>query len=435
MSEHRAPRLVAAIASDGSAQDRILEPSSPWRRRRPLIAAGLGVAAALSLLVVLALRFAATHGSFSRAALTVSSVERGDFVSDVEADGRVVARISPTLYARAPGIVTLQVHAGDAIRRGQALAVIDDPDLTSSLEQEEAVTESLRIAWQRAKLQAARRLTELRTAYEQAQIDVSTARRERDRSRLAYKLGAYPQLQADRAEDALEKAQFALRQAKMRYDLQPPQNRFDIGSSRALLDREEERLADVRRQVQDLTVRSPVDGRVGQVSVPDQAEVAKGAPLLTAVDLDALEVQVQVPESEAHELATGMRADLEGDGRHWPGYVSGISPEVVDGSVVARLRFAGSQPRGLRQSQRIFVRIFIARLHDVLMVDRGNFADQEGGGFAYVVHGDTAVREPVRIGAISLQKVQILGGVSAGDRIVTSGAAAFHDAERVRLSN
>lgn len=435
MSGHTAPRAIGAIRSDGTGQDRILEPHSPWRRRRTLVGVGLGIAAALALLATLAIKFAGTQGSFSRSTLTISTVERGDFVSDVEADGQVVATISPTLYARAPGIVTLKVHAGDPIRRGQLLAVIDDPDLTSSLEQEEAGAESLRISWQRARLHATRQLTDLRNDYEQARIDVSTAQRELDRSREAYRLGAYPQLQMLRAQDALEKAQFALREAKVRYDSQPTQNRFDVGSSKALFEREEERVALLRRQVAELSVRSPVDGRVGQVSVLDQAEVSKDAPLLTAVDLNALEVQVQVPESEAHELSTGMKADLEGDGQHWPGYVSGISPEVVDGSVVARLRFAGSQPQGLRQSQRIFVRVFLARLSNVLMVDRGTFAQQEGGGYVYVVRGDAAQRTPIRIGAVSLQKVQILSGLTAGDRIVTSGADAFHDVKRVRLSN
>lgn len=439
MTDHTAGQttrqVVSPIRSDGTSQDRLIEAPSFWRRRRSLVLGSAGVAAALAVLILLAVKLAGTQGSFSRSTLTISTVERGDFVSDIEADGQVVATISPTLYARAPGIVTLKVHAGDPIHRGQILAVIDDPDLTSSLEQEQAAAESLRIAWQRAKLHAARQLTELRSAYQQAKIDVSTAQRELDRSREAYRLGAYPELQMLRAQDALQRAQFALQEAKARFDSQPAQNRFDIGSSKALFDREEERVADLRRQVQELTVRSPVDGRAGQVAVLDQAEVSNGAPLLTAVALNALEVQVEVPESEAHELATGMKADLEGDGQHWPGYVSGISPEVVNGSVVARLRFSGSQPQGLRQSQRMFARVFIAQLHDVLMVDRGNFADQQGGGYAYVVHGDIARRQPVRIGAVSLQKVQLLGGAAAGDRIVTSGAASFHDATSVRLSN
>jgi HlyD family secretion protein len=69
------------------------------------------------------------------------------------------------------------------------------------------------------------------------------------------------------------------------------------------------------------------------------------------------------------------------------------------------------------------------------MVDRGSFVDQEGGGYAYVVHGNVAERHPVRLGAASFAKVEILGGLKAGDQIVVSGTDAFNGAERVILSN
>ena len=116
-------------------------------------------------------------------------------------------------------------------------------------------------------------------------------------------------------------------------------------------------------------------GRPGQVA--DRASVAKDAPLLTVVDLSALEVEIKVTESLARDLRPGMSADLEGDGRHWQGSVSGVSPEVVAGQVTARLRFGGDKPAGLRQSQRLSVRILIDRRDNVLMVDRGTFVDQE----------------------------------------------------------
>ena len=108
------------------------------------------------------------------------------------------------------------------------------------------------------------------------------------------------------------------------------------------------------------------------------------------VDLSALEVEIKVTESLARDLRPGMTADLEGGGHHWQGVVSGVSPEVVAGQVTARLRFGAEKPAGLRQSQRLSVRIFLDRRDNVLMVDRGSFVDQEGGGFAYVVHGNIA---------------------------------------------
>ena len=68
------------------------------------------------------------------------------------------------------------------------------------------------------------------------------------------------------------------------------------------------------------------------------------------------------------------------------------------------------------------------------MVDRGSFIDHGGGDFAYVVHGDVAERRPVQLGEISLEKIEILGGLSAGDRIVISETDAFDGASRVTLS-
>jgi HlyD family secretion protein len=420
---------------DTSAQDRVIEPKNPLKRHRKLILIALAGVAAVGVLVFILARYSGAGASVDRARVSIATVERGNFVRDIAADGQVVAAVSPTLYANALGTVTLKVHAGDTVAKGQVLAVVDSPDLTAKMSQEEATLVSLRLDWQRATLDAEHKLSQLRDAYNQAEVDQKTAQRERDRSRKAYELGSYSELQALRAEDALEKAQFAFQQAKSTYDSQPKQNRFDIDSKKALLDRQQFLVDDLKRQVDGLNVKSPVDGQVGQVQVADRASVAKDAPLLTVVDLSALEVEIKVTESLARDLRSGMTADLEGGGHHWQGVVSGVSPEVVAGQVTARLRFGEEKPAGLRQSQRLSVRIFIDRRDNVLMVDRGSFVDQEGGGFAYIVHGNIAERHPVQLGAASIAKVEILEGSSAGDQIVISGTDAFNGAQRVILSH
>jgi HlyD family secretion protein len=420
---------------DTSAQDRVIEPKNSLLRHRKIIIVVLSAALALIVLIVYLMRYAGAGLSVDRARVSIATVERGSFVRDIAADGQIVAAVSPTLYANALGTVTLKVHAGDTVAKGQVMAVIDSPDLTAKMSQEEATLAGLRIDWQRATLDADHKLSQLRDAYNQAQVDQKTAQRERDRSRKAYELGAYSELQALKAEDSLEKAQFAFEQAKSNYDSQPKQNRFDIDNKKALLDRQQYLVTDLKRQVDGLNVKSPVDGQVGQVQVADRASVAKDAPLLTVVDLSALEVEIKVTESLARDLRPGMTADLEGGGHHWQGSVSGVSPEVVAGQVTARLRFGSEKPAGLRQSQRLSVRIFIDRRDNVLMVDRGSFVDQEGGGFAYVVHGNVAERHPVQLGAASIAKVEILAGLSVGDQIVISGTDAFNGAQRVILSH
>jgi len=161
----------------------------------------------------------------------------------------------------------------------------------------------VRLDWQRAQLDAQSKLTQAQELYRQAEVDQSTAQRELDRSKKAYELGSYTELQMLKAQDALEKAQFALEQAKLGYDSQPKQNQFDVDSKHALLVRQQYLVSDLQRQLAALQVRSPVSGRVGQVQTADRATVAKDTPLLTVVDLSALEVEIKVPESQARDLA------------------------------------------------------------------------------------------------------------------------------------
>jgi HlyD family secretion protein len=419
---------------DTAAQDRSLDRPGLWRRHGKLVIAVFVVVISLCVLLGVWLRYSGAGASVDRSRLTIATVERGSFVRDIVADGQVVAAVSPTLYASELGTISLKVHAGDSVAKGQVLAVIDSPDLTAKLAQEEASAVSLRIDWQRASLDAERTLSQLKDAFAQAEVDQKTAQRELDRSRKAYELGSYTELQALKAQDALEKAQFGYTQAKLNYESQPKQNRFDVDSKKALYDRQQLLVKDLGRQVDALNVRSPVDGQVGQLEVADRASVPKDSPLLTVIDLSALEVEIKVIESFARDLRPGMSADLEGGGGHFKAVVSGVSPEVIAGQVTARLRFVGDKPSGLRQSQRMSVRIFIDRRENVLMVERGSFIDQEGTGFAYVVHGNVAERHPVRLGAASVTKVEILDGATVGEELVVSGTDAFNGAERVILS-
>ena len=101
-----------------------------------------------------ALRLFSAGSSVSASRLQIATVERGAFVRDIAADGRVVAAVSPTLYARANGAVVLQVHAGDKVKKNQVLAVIASPELTNKLAQEESNADAMQVAYQQAKIDA-----------------------------------------------------------------------------------------------------------------------------------------------------------------------------------------------------------------------------------------------------------------------------------------
>ena len=422
---------------DTSSQDRPI--ARPAGRRR-LVAAGLAVVA----LAVVALagwslpqarRLFGTPASVSSDRLGFDDVVRGPFVRDIQAEGKVVASFSPTLFAPQAGAAIVLVHAGDTVKKGQQLATIASPELAAKLAQEQGGAGTLQTDAMRAQVDADEQRAELKAARENAAIDVKAAETDLARQQKAFDAGAAAGMQVDHARDALEKARIALAHAEAGLHTKDDSLRFDVQSHQQAHARQALVVADLERQVAELQVRSPVDGQVGQLFVAERANVAKDAQLLSVIDLSALEVQMEVAESFARDLAVGMPGEISGNGQTWKARVSGVSPEVVNNQVAARLRFDGTMPAQLRQNQRLAVRVLLDQRPDVLSVRSGGFVDESGGAFAYVVRDGVATRTPIRLGARSVDRVEIVSGLKVGDRVVVSGAESFHGAPSVAIAN
>ncbi|HET7161583.1 MAG TPA: efflux RND transporter periplasmic adaptor subunit [Rhodanobacteraceae bacterium] len=420
---------------DTSAQDRIIQKHVSKKKLGIFAALGVLVLILLVWLVPGAVRLFSAGASVSASRLQIATVERGPFVRDIAADGRVVAAVSPTLYANAAGAVVLRVHAGDKVAKGQVLAVIASPELTNKLAQEQNNEDAMEVAYQQAKIDANQQRSKLQETFENADIDEQSAARDLKRYQEAFGKGAISQLDVDRHHDALEKAQIMLRHAKSNLGMDDSSLTLEIQAKQLAWQRQKLLVADLKRQVDDLNVRSPVDGQVGQLFIAQTATVPKDAKLLTVVDLSALEVQVSVPESFARDLAPAMPAVISGNGNDWKGAVSAISPEVVNGEVVARVRFEGKKPSQLRQNQRLSVRIVLDKRENALTVARGSFVDESGGRYAYVVRDGIAYKTPVTLGPSSIDKVEILQGLKPGDKVVISGTSNFNGAAKVAISN
>jgi HlyD family secretion protein len=421
---------------DTSAQDRHFAPKVDTKKRVIWIGAAVAAIAVVALCAPTVAHLMSADSSASAARLRIAEVKRGTLTRDVSVQGKVVAAIAPTLYARSPGFVDLAIQAGDKVKKGDVLATIDSPELTNKLKQEQATLDSLQLDVERADIDHRKLQLASKKTLDQARIDRQTAAREVERNQKAFTAGALPELDVLRAKDALAKADLTVTNAEKDADLERDSLAFEAKTKRLALDRQKLLVEDVSRQVDELKVRSPVDGQVGQLIVQQRANVAANAPLMTVIDLSALEIEVQIPEVFAHDLSIGMPAEVQEGGNKYTGEVSAVSPEVVNGQVTGRVRFAenADKPAGLRQNQQLTTRILIDEHPNVLMVDRGPFVDSGAGRVAYVVHGDVAERTAIQVGATSLNAVEIVSGLKEGDRIVISSTDDFKSAQRVALN-
>jgi HlyD family secretion protein len=418
---------------DTAAQDVRVERPRGWRPKRWAAAAVLVAVAALGGYGVY--RWLGAERSVDASRLRIAEVTRGTLVRDAAVNGRVVAAVSPTLYAPMPGTITLAIAAGATVKHGDVLATIVSPDLENELARERSTLAQLEAQVGSARLGSDRQKLNARREVDEAAIALTAAVRELEGAEGAYQVGAISQVELRRAQDAVETARIREKNAHSVAGMAGRSGGFDVATAQTQHERQRLAVADLERRIAELTVRAPVDGVVGTLSVHDRQVVTANQPLCTVVDLSHLEVELEVPETYADDLGLGMHAEVRLGASTATGTLSALSPEVVANQVVARMRFDGAQPAGLRQSQRVTARILIEERPDVVMVPRGPFLENHGGRFAYVVESGVAVRRPIRIGVSSVGAVEILEGLSPGQKVVIAGSDTFGDASTVQIND
>jgi len=418
---------------DTSSQDTVLQPA----RRRLAKPIAIGAVVAVALVGLSTWLFAGWRASSHVAnadRLRIAPVTVGTLVRDASVNGRVVAAVSPTLYAPAPATVTLKVHAGDTIKKGQVLAQLESPDLENAFRREQSSYEELKAEIARQEIVAQKqKLIAVRDA-DQAEIDRAAAQRAFERIEKVGGLGIVAKNDFEKAQDALRSAEIRGRHAAEAAKLEGSDVDLQLKTRRAQLERQRLVLDDAKRRVDELSLRAPMDGLVGSLSVADRSVVPANTPVMTLVDLSALEVEVEIPENYVADLGIGMKAEIVAGDIKATGHITAISPEVIRNQVLARVRFDGAQPKGLRQSQRVSARLLIDEKPNALMLPRGSFVEAHGGKYAYVVEDGFAVRRPIRLGATSVAAVEIASGLKAGDRVVVAGSEDFDNTERVKIN-
>ena len=368
--------------------------------------------------------------------LRLATVTRSNLVRDVSVQGRVVAAVSPSLFAPADGTITLLVDAGAPVQEGQPLATIDSPDLQNRLEQEQSTLDSLSVEFDRQRIETKQKNLDNRKNIDLAKVTLTAAERERRRAESGYKIEAISQIDYEKTKDDLETAKLAHEHAVADAMLDDERLKFELKTRELQVERQTMLVNDLLRQVDELNMRSPVNGIVGNLMVDQKAAVSRNQVVMAVVDLTAFEIEAQVPESYADDMGLGMDAEVLVSNRTYSAKLVSVSPEIIQNQVTTRIRFIGEMPPGLRQNQRLTTRILMEEKENVLTLQRGQFLDSGGSRIAYVLDDDNvAHRRSIQIGARSLSAVEIVNGLDEGETVVISSIDQFRSEETVLVTN
>lgn len=410
-------------------------PRAPTGNRKRYVQGGIAVGGVILFTILLAsLKPAAP--SVDREVVSLDEVRRGTMVREVRGPGTLVPEHIRWISALTPARVErIFVQPGTPVVASTVLLELANPDVQiEALDAQRQLTAAegdlvnLRTTLQGSRLTQAGLVASTRSQYLQAKREAAVAE----------SLAAIGGLSRNDITLARERSD----ELEARYDIE--KQRLDLLASTV-----DSQLAVQREQVvrlraittfrlsrlSSLQVRPGEDGVLQELNLQPGQWVVPGTILAKVVQPGKLKAVIRIPETQAPGLAIGQPASVDTRTGLVRGHVVRIDPAAQEGTVTVDIALDDSLPAGARPDISVDATITIERLSDVLHTGRPAYGQPNStmGMFKLVEGGRYAVRIPVKVGRTSVNAIEIVQGLEAGDSIILSDMSRYDNVERVKL--
>jgi HlyD family secretion protein len=188
-----------------------------------------------------------------------------------------------------------------------------------------------------------------------------------------------------------------------------------------------------RSNLENLTLKAPIDGQLTKLEANQGETKARGERVGQIDDISSFKVTAMIDEYYLSRVQLDQKALVNIDGKESELTVSKIYPEVENRQFKIDLIFTHNTPKDIRRGQTMRLRLEIGDSAETLVVGNGAFYETSRGLWAFVLdkEGKSAERRPVQLGRRNPDSIEVTGGLSAGEKIIISSYEAFGNSERL----
>jgi membrane fusion protein, multidrug efflux system len=342
------------------------------------------------------------RGTFGRGPMTVevAKVVRASISDEILVVGNLIGDATVSVVPRTAGrLQDIYVRLGDRVNRGQRIAKIEDYEIVEQVKQAEAAQEvSLATIRQR-------------------EADLKQAQTSAERSRSLFERQLLPKQTLDDNE--------------ARYQSSIAQ----LDLARAQSTQSKARLEELRINLGNTIITSPVNGFVARRAVDPGAYVSQQSPVADVVDVTIVRLVANIVEKDLKQMKAGDATRVQVDafpGETFKGRIARVSPVLDPATRTAPIEI--EIPNGdYRLKPGMYARVSITTdvKKNALVVPVNAVVDLGGRRGVFQPQGDSAVFHSVQVGTEEKDVIEIVGGISEGDYVITTGAGALRDGDRV----
>jgi len=329
----------------------------------------------------------------------------------VTVNGTLAAYDHTTVGIKVPGrLQTISIDLGSVVRRGQAIAQVEQQDYKLRVQQSEAALAQARARLGLSPDGADDRVTAEETGtVRQAKAVLEDAKSKRDRAAKLVQQGVIPHAEFDTVE-----SEYKVALSRYQDSLEEIRNR------QGLLAQRRSELALARQQLADTIVYAPLEGVVQEKKASVGEYLAAGAPIVNIVRIDPLRLQVNVPERESHGIRNGqsVRVTVEGDAEVYLGYVKRLSPTISEQNRVLAVEADVRNNGRLRPGAFVRAEIVTDQTSTAVTVPSTAIVTFAGIEKVMLVENGKATEKAVTTGRRGPDWIEIKAGVNVGQSVI-----------------
>lgn len=356
--------------------------------------------------------------------ISVGEVARGEFNDYIRVTGQVQPITTVQLSPLEAGVVErLVVEEGASVRKGDVLVELSNTSLTLEILNSEAELAEKQNILRNTLISMEQQKLDLRLDKVQLDLDVERKRRTWQQNEELYRSNLIAREEWLQSKEDYE---LAAKKRELNIERQVQDSLYRT----VQIEQMEDNLANMKRNMQlirqridNLQVKSPIDGEVGLLDVVLGQSVTSGQKIGQVNDLSDYKVEAQIDESYIDRVRAGLDATFERQDTSFTMRLRKVYPEVRNGQFRADFTFAGAHPRNIRSGQTYYLHLELGQPTDAVIIPRGSFYQSTGGAWIYVLapEGDRAYKRTIRIGRQNPQYYEVLEGLEPGERVIVSG--------------
>mgnify|MGYP003637703164 FL=1 len=230
--------------------------------------------------------------------------------------------------------------------------------------------------------------------------------------------------------------------AKKRFDIIKLQTENDVQLRKTSLsgldtdlERMQKTLSMVYERLDHLNVRAPADGQLGFLDAEIGQSIAQGERIGQINVLTDYKIEATIDEHYIDRVKRDLVAILERNGNEYPLRLRKVYPEVRNGKFKVDLVFTDNKPETIRAGQSYNIKLQLGESSNALLLPKGSFFQSTGGQWIFVVNSneDEALKRMIRIGKQNSRYYEVLEGLQAGEKVITSNYDTFGESEKIVL--